>query len=300
MEEKKNKGLVIAVILLVVCVLGLGGFIVYDKVLKKEPAKPVENRKDNEPIVENEKDNEPIVENEKEDIEVSSPENFYDTEFNKLGKELLKRYSMKYMNAEYYFYNLNWYETNKLDESNMDFQLQAAFEHLDSKKIKWLSTLTDQEYIDKCLHELSEDEYEYTCYYMSIKKADFEAAYSDLFGTSLDYSDYYVENSKRFFLDIMYECEVIEDEIKCGNIPTGDTVDYGDFVRFSSARMNEDILEVVADFISVEKYYNVETDNDVNELFKKNKDDFKKILIKFEKNDDGKYYWMSTEKFITE
>ena len=36
MAEKSNKGFIITIIILIVIILGLGGFIAYDKFLKKE------------------------------------------------------------------------------------------------------------------------------------------------------------------------------------------------------------------------------------------------------------------------
>ena len=51
MEEKKNnKGLVWLIVVLIILVLGLVGYIVYDKVLKEEPKKVEQSKEETEEI----------------------------------------------------------------------------------------------------------------------------------------------------------------------------------------------------------------------------------------------------------
>ena len=47
MEEKSNKGFIITIIILIVIILGLGGFIAYDKFLKKESEEDLIRRAEN-------------------------------------------------------------------------------------------------------------------------------------------------------------------------------------------------------------------------------------------------------------
>ena len=50
-EKKNNRGLIVVIILLIVLCLGLGGFIVYDKLLKEEPKKVEQSKEETEELI---------------------------------------------------------------------------------------------------------------------------------------------------------------------------------------------------------------------------------------------------------
>ena len=60
-EKKKGKGLVVALVLFILISLGLGGYIVYDKVLTKEEVKTESNEKKSDKKVEINKDSELVL-----------------------------------------------------------------------------------------------------------------------------------------------------------------------------------------------------------------------------------------------
>ncbi len=62
--EQKNTGMLVTIIILVIAVLGLGGYLVYDKVIEKDEPK-VDNTQETDENVQNENtDNDNVVENE--------------------------------------------------------------------------------------------------------------------------------------------------------------------------------------------------------------------------------------------
>ena len=103
--EKNNKGLVIALVFLIVCVVGLSGFIAYDKLLKKD-SKVGDITSDGSPQ-EIKKDNPQEVEEKPEEVIVQpSTKTVIDLEVTNLGIDLFQISSYSSLGCDYPLYKL--------------------------------------------------------------------------------------------------------------------------------------------------------------------------------------------------
>lgn len=145
--EKKNKGLIITIIILAICVLGLGGFIIYDKVINKE------------------------------EIEENT---LSDKQLDILGKSLYKKV-MNVYSVDYY----PFFDQNRLyqDDFDNEAKLSIAYNYvLRNQIIGTSNTLKNLQDMDLPVTEYFCGEDGTNCQYDVISKDDFLSAYYSIWG----------------------------------------------------------------------------------------------------------------------
>ncbi len=168
--NNKNNGLICTIVILVIVVLGLGGFIIYDKVLKPQP--PIEEKKEND----------------------KEQDNNYNEMINKdlleaYGKILFERVDVFFSNSYYPFYN-------NVNQNEID-KLPVIFGMV--KKVQDVSMYNDHE---KCAIDPSVSDFS-PCYDLIISIDDFEKKYHEIFGFDaiIDYNTFnYVQGGTEYLI----------------------------------------------------------------------------------------------------
>ena len=226
MEEKKNTGLVVAIIFLVVCVLGLGGYIVYDKVIKKEPEKTPDTQTSPN-----------VVEK-----EPTMAKNIISLNVENVGKRLFEKINIKdsdgssdgiYVSnqaSEYaFFYN----DDLSYNNMNKKLMLHVAFNNL---------TLND---IDFTTAECVDDS-DSICSAVGVEYSKFKKAYNDVFGydKSVDFTN---------FVSNLMSCSLKNDYIICVSMNGGNAWEKFAEITYNGASLVGDdiVLKVTKSYVDL-------------------------------------------------
>lgn len=260
---KNNNGLVILIVVLVIAVLCLGGYIIYDEVLKEDEVK-VE-----------------CVDNNDDQVTGMSQE-----EIDNLGEMLFNKTLVHGGNDDYMLYG-----------NNVTYESLSNGEKLKVASLlipNYFFTLSEYErtgnYPDYCYDSVE-------CLSKSLSAYVLENYYKDIFGqnSSMEKGDF-------------DSCKFQNDEINCyADFITGD-IDKTNYFRYDSSEMNDRELLVYSYYLGIcgddvynvyrgDIYTNVEEYEQLNEdeLYKKFGDKASKYKLTFNQDNNGNWYWVSTE-----
>lgn len=283
--EKKNTGFIVLVIVLVIMVIGLTSYIVYDKVM--------DSKSDNVTVKINKND-------ENDNIE-------------KLGKDLFEKFTAfkDYEPGEFIYSSEN---LNYITLSN-DYKLVMAM--LNSKDIVYNKNFSyDSD---------NEEDGVILDYYSKIKITDLEKSYKDLFGMdkTLDLSVAYEDDSnyayKKFPAtywdsDVFIGCKQEDDDFVCYGLNGGGIWSGQSFYQYDYSKMENEKLYVYVNHLAIDApsefrfcsdyiceniiddtEYTNEDLEDINNFFEKYKGKTGVYKLVFAKDTNDNWYWEETQ-----
>lgn len=271
---KKGNSTLYIIIILITIIIALGGYLIYDKVLKDEPIKDIPKENNNEEQTEN--NNEEQKENTEEDI-------------NGLGKELFERT----LYSEYGKDTYTLYDSNKsIDTLENTDKLRMAYRMANKTKVvnnAYMDGLNIETFEHNTCSVNIDDK---NCYLEKVTKNNFENAYYKLFGNkNVKYEE---------FLDDNLYCSATKEYVAC---IWGAGMDnfVENKLRFKDAELhnsqiiiNVEQIFLIEDSENAEKYKDYETLNE-KDFFEKYQNDVTKYKVIFKQNENKDYYWYSTE-----
>lgn len=280
---KSKKGLWVTIVILIMCVLGLGSYVVYDKFFNENEVNC--NKETEKDKVNEEKNNG----DEKFGTE-SNNSNLSKEDIDKLGVMLFSKINVNDGWSIFGHYPLI---ENYVDEWMMNYLL---FQILGEGKINIKRSYNEFFYIDKDgaikkTRECSPETKDAECILFSINKDIYIGEYYNLFGINsvIDFS-----KSVSFYNNLGNgECFFEEDSLVCyadtndGGI--GDDAScYGRYTLYNTV-LDGDVIVL---HVKPEAYY-CESDIDPVEYAKKYSSEYK---IKFKQDITGNWYWVSSEE----
>ena len=282
MEEtkKNNKGLYAIIAILCVALLGLGGFVVYDKFIK-------EDSKENKPTNTN-----------KEDKNVKTKDKILKETTLSNDDEIVKKLANKVINV---------YPTNSIGNFEYeDYIYKKDIMNLEDENIKFkLSLAAESIKLDFARDDTTKSSY--------ISEEKLKEAYFELFGKDSIYSrsNFIVDDCARNYNwsneNNRYESPLIDG---CGGTVLGGT--HGEFAYAKQIKNNAgtDIIEIYEYFISVNPVKGIYSDykqtdlivegeinsSDYSTIISENKDKVGLYKHKFVKDTNGTYVYTSVEK----
>lgn len=193
-------------------ILVLGGFLIFDKVLKANKKLEIENN------------NEEII--------------------NNLAKSLYERTLAK--DNYYYYYLYYGWKNNVLKEPDLKNleKLTIAYKTASKDKIINKAYYSNKDnYIDSCLSKEIANDTE--CYIEKVSKEAFEKAYYDIFGNkNINYED--------FTVDSTYWCKLSENSVICYDDRIGGDTQIFQHLRYKNAETKNNNIYLYVEMISKE------------------------------------------------
>ena len=278
--EKKNTWFIILVIVLVVMVIGLTSYIVYDKVM--------DSKRDN--------------------VTVRINKNDENNNTEKLGKELFDKFT-----AFGDFWSGEIYSNKNLNYNNLDNSTRLIMALENAKNFIYYEK-TDYEYEDIIVNEKEPTVFPY--FKLSIK--DFENSYKNLFGQDKNvsyekfFSDSFYTESFQFYLTCVKE----DAYLVCYPVGAGAGWQHESYYNYDFSELKDDKLYVYVNhfgrFIATGSSYNLCSDYDCNnviddteytnedfedtsKLFEKYKGKTGVYKLVFAKDTNDNWYWEETQ-----
>ncbi len=287
MEEKKNKGLYIVIIMLTILLICSLGYIVYNEFIKE-----------NETVENNENPNNNNQDNESNEEE----NNLTEEELNKLGLELFSRTnieSISYITSGNYMF----YQKNDLTYNNLNNEERLEYVYMQIPKNVKSYNLEDA-YGDSCIDT---DTYQYTCYYEKVSTKTFEEYYHKMFGSdkNVSYENFGV------IIDKLISCKQESDEIVCYPSDGGGIKDHTTYLEYDYANQDEDKILMYVKLLALG--YNGKESGVFSDAAMNNKiaDESPEVTednmfdlygneagiykVTFKKDTNDNYYWYSSE-----
>lgn len=287
-SEKSNKGLIV---LLILIILGLGNYIIYDKIIMK-------NNSDK------------MVENKEEDKNVNIENGKDDGELEKLAQKLYKKISVKDLHDNpmlFFKNNVNYKDFDNWSLFHMIFKID------DLKKINNDNYLGYETCVDDIEHNNKE------CYIFKVAKKDFEDKYKEFFGSdkTISYKTVTTDtplNHLTAICEFKNAFEVFEEDDylvaydwQCGDAGWG----YSDYIEYDNSKYDGEDIIISVKFLrynwnglvyadpdeTVEVANNIsqtEADANIFEIYGEKAGTFE---VRFKKDINNNYYWYES-KFI--
>lgn len=277
-ENKKGKGWL--VILFIIIIVGLLGYILYDKGVFKNVFKG----------------------NVCETCKTCETNSSVSTdEITEIGQVLFAKTKVNYGQMDYFFYDKNNASYNLMSNNT---KLDLAFQFLTGKDLKMNlafnpTSCYDNNGVSKCVYE-------------STSKSDFENSYHNLFGNdkTITYTEFQLS-------DAIETCKLENDTINCYPYSGGDTTNEKEFIQYNGAYQGDDntiivktnlLVAAISDGVYADPELSKKIDNstyidtyNLNDLtedimFKKYSSSVGTYEVTFKKDTNGNYYWVSTSK----
>ena len=294
MISVSKKAYIITIIFLIVVILGLGGYIVYDKFFD---------------VKENDiKENQGSL----EDVRKKQEENKVDVE--KLGKELFEMTKDAWGGDYYYYFYPDNISLNNNNTTNDKKYYNNMFN--ESRIITAFNSSTDVKKYDNVRDCLG---FEKEFLVSSVSKNSLEDSYHKIFGSDKEVifeNDREFESSteKNYFSkDAMTACRLENDMFNCYRLEGGDMNGFRSLIKYYKTEKNNDELYVYSKVVSTNLTYNYKGFSE-SEVIGSNKvelfdrayeniennwselvDKAATYKLTFKKDTNDNYYWVSTE-----
>ena len=281
MEEKKNKGLYIVIIMLTILLICSLGYIVYNEFIKENET--VENKE--------EKEDNDLNSEENNDEEIISD----DINVDELGKELLLKTAIyTHFQKEYILYS---YQNLTYDTLNNSDKLKITYAQIPNNE----KTYNPE---DSKTDECYDNNDKYHCYYEKVSKQVFEDYYHMLFGSdkTIEYNEIVYAEKENL------TCNLENAEFVCYPYRAGGALNTTHHLEYDYAQENGENIIIYVNFLAKDDgdnsvYCDAAMKNKIGESYSIDKDklfeEFNEktgiYKVTFKKDTNDNYYWYSSE-----